>query len=109
MGTAPISAMRREKSGERMILTISAFNRSTTSLGAAAGASTPNHVPMSNGFRPASSIVGTSGSAAERLFVVTTSARSLPLWMCASTGVTVSNDMSICPPSRSVVSGPLPL
>ncbi|MOA61267.1 hypothetical protein D3C78_1863600 [compost metagenome] len=66
MGTAPISAMRREKSGDLMIFTISAFSRATTSLGAAAGASTPNHVPMLNGLMPASSIVGTSGKAAER-------------------------------------------
>ena len=58
---------------------------------------------------PASSRVGTSGSADERLAVVTASARSLPLLMCCSTGVTVSNDIVIWPPSRSVASGPLPL
>ncbi|KAG1368875.1 hypothetical protein G6F59_018767 [Rhizopus arrhizus] len=66
MGTAPISAMRREKSGDWMMATISAFNFVTMSLGTAAGARTPNQVPMLNGFNPASSIVGTSGNAADR-------------------------------------------
>ena len=64
---------------------------------------------MSKPLRPASSSVGTSGSADERLAVVTASARSLPALMCGSTGVMVSNDIVIWPPSRSVVSGPLPL
>ncbi|MNS52612.1 hypothetical protein D3C72_853330 [compost metagenome] len=78
-------------------------------LGVAAGARMPNHVPISKPFRPASSMVGTSGSTLERLAVVTASARSLPALMCGSTGVSVSKDMVTCPPSRSVVSGPLPL
>ena len=79
------------------------------SFGVAAGASTPNQVPMSKPFRPASSSVGTSGSADERLAVVTASARSLPALMCGSTGVIVSKDIVTWPPSRSVASGPLPL
>ena len=49
------------------------------------------------------------GKAAERLFVVTANARSLPALMCDSTGVMVSKDILIWPPSKSVVSGPLPL
>jgi hypothetical protein len=53
--------------------------------------------------------VGTSGSDEDRLAVVTASARSLPALMWGSTGVMVSNDIDTCPPSRSVVSGPLPL
>ncbi|MOA64715.1 hypothetical protein D3C78_1908540 [compost metagenome] len=58
--------MRREKSGDLMMATISAFSFVTMSIGTAAGATTPNHVPMLNGFNPASSIVGTSGNAADR-------------------------------------------
>lgn len=109
IGSAPISAMRARKSGDWITFTISAFRRATVSGGVPAGASTPNQVPMSKPFKPASSSVGTSGSAPERLPVVTASARSLPALMCGSTGVTVSKLIRICPPSRSDDSGPLPL
>ena len=78
IGSAPISAMRFLNSGDWMILTISALSLATMSFGVAAGASTPNQVPMSKPFRPASSSVGTSGSADERLAVVTARALSLP-------------------------------
>ncbi|MNU10124.1 hypothetical protein D3C72_2570980 [compost metagenome] len=64
---------------------------------------------MSKPAKPASCSVGTSGSDEDRLAVVTASARSLPALMWGSTGVMVSNDIDTCPPSRSVVSGPLPL
>ena len=109
MGSAPISAMRLPNSGEWITLTISADRRASTSLGVPAGASTPNQVPMSKSFRPTSASVGTSGRADERRPVLTASARSLPALMWGSTGVMVSKDRVTCPPSRSVVSGPLPL
>ncbi len=48
---------------------------------------------MSKPLSPASSSVGTSGSTDERFAVVTASARSLPAWMCGSTGVMVSKDI----------------
>ena len=104
-----MSSMRLANSGEWMILIISVLRRATMSLGVAAGASTPNQVPMLKSFRPASCSVGTSGSALERVAVVTASGRSLPALMCGSTGVMVSNDIRICLPSRSVAIGPLPL
>ena len=43
--------------------------RTTTSRGVAAGANTPNHATVSKPGRPASAIVGTSGSSAERVSV----------------------------------------
>mgnify|MGYP006179157715 CR=1 FL=1 len=77
-----------------------------------AGASTPNQVPMSKPARPASSSVGTSGSADERWPVLTASARSLPLRTCCSTGVTVSNDIvhvaDIFSTLSAIASAPVP-
>ncbi|SDH74844.1 hypothetical protein SAMN05444748_102305 [Variovorax sp. OV700] len=81
IGSAPIARILSPKSGDLMILTISAFSFATMSFGVPAGASTPTHVPMSKPLSPASSS-GTSGSTAERLAVVTASARSLPPLMC---------------------------
>ena len=79
------------------------------SCGSAAGPKMPYHEVTSKPGSPVSATVGTSGSAGERVAVVTASGRSLPALMCGSTGVMVSNDIRIWPPSRSVASGPLPL
>ena len=66
-----------------------------------AGASSPNHEVASNPLRPAaSSIVGTSGSAAERWRLVTASALSRPPLMCGMAEGRLSNITSMSPAIR---------
>ena len=50
---------------------------------------------------------GISGSAPDRIEVVTASARSFPVLMC-STEVISANIVGTCPPSRSVSAGAAP-
>lgn len=74
-----------------------------------AGAITPNVETTLKSFQPDSATVGTSGSMEIRCDVVTASARSLPaLIICRAAG-TVSAIITTCPPTRSVMTGPLPL
>ena len=52
--------------------------------------------------------VGTSGSASERVAVVTANARSLPALMCSIDAGMSMNMTCTCPPSRSVSAGAAP-
>src|SRR5262245_14486767 len=53
-----------------------------------------------------SPMVGISGSASERIAVVTAKARSLPALMYSIDAAMSVNVTWICPPSRSVIAGP---
>src|SRR5207244_11711175 len=77
-GSAPTVASFSLTSGSLSERLISALSLAITSVGVPAGAKKANQLLMSNPGTPASSIVGTSGVAAERRVVVTASARSLP-------------------------------
>src|SRR2546430_4120987 len=83
--------------------------RLTTSAGNPAGPRMPYHAVESKPFSPASSIVGTSGKAAERESDVTASARILPLFTAPTAGPSDEKSIGICPPIRSVIAGPPPL
>src|SRR5207237_6295991 len=83
--------------------------RATTSCGRPAGPSSPYHAVESKPFRPISSIVGTSGNAAERCSDVTASGRILPLFTAPTAGPSEEKSIGIWPPIRSVIAGPPPL
>jgi hypothetical protein len=83
-GTAPIAANPSRSSGCARIATTSAFSRSTMSRGVPAGATRPCQVSAAKPGSPASAMVGTSGSRAERSGVVTPSTRSRPPRSCGS-------------------------
>src|SRR5262249_23569642 len=71
------------------------------------GATSPTHWLASKpGMNSLS--VGMSGSASERVAVVTANARSLPVLMCPSEVAISVNATWICPPSRSVTAGAAP-
>src|SRR5205814_9880135 len=73
------------------------------------GPSAPYHAVDSKPLLPASSMVGTSGNAAERLSDVTASARILPDFTAPTEGPSDENSIGTCPPIRSVIAGPPPL
>ena len=54
-------------------------------------------------------MVGTPGSEATRVLVVTPMARSAPDLMCAAAGATATTVSCTWPPSTSFISGPMPL
>ena len=54
-------------------------------------------------------MVGTPGSEATRVLVVTPMARSAPDLMCAAAGATATTASCTCPLSTSFISGPMPL
>ena len=53
-------------------------------------------------------MVGSSGSASERMAEVTANARSVPALMCSIAGGVVENTACTCPPIRSVSAGATP-
>ena len=57
---------------------------------------------------PDSATVGTSGKNAERFSVVTAIALSFPLRTCGDTDGALPSAMCTCPPSRSMIPGPMP-
>ena len=59
--------------------------------------------------KPASAMVGTSGSAADRLAPVTASARSLLLVTSGTAGASAPNEIGVCPPRVEVIASPPPL
>ena len=63
-------------------LTVSLYSLSTILRGVFAGRNIPNQNGYSALVNPASEVVGTSGSAAERLKPFTTSAVSVPSFTC---------------------------
>ncbi|MDO9062590.1 MAG: hypothetical protein Q7U92_26695 [Bradyrhizobium sp.] len=54
-------------------------------------------------------MVGTSGSRLERVELVTASARSFPAATLLCEAGIGANAIGMCPPSRSVSAGPVPL
>src|SRR4051794_3495956 len=74
----PASTRRLRASEELRALTISVLRRATIGFGMPAGPNTQNHEVISNPGTPDSAIVGTSGSAAERLLLDTAIARMRP-------------------------------
>ncbi|MCY1202392.1 hypothetical protein D9M72_138780 [compost metagenome] len=73
------------------------------------GAHRPYQVLMSKPGKPDSAMVGTSGNSATRCATVTATARSLPDLMNGVADGIESNMNWICPPTRSVSAGALPL
>ncbi|MNR00373.1 hypothetical protein D3C85_1161430 [compost metagenome] len=73
------------------------------------GADRPNQIVTSKPGRPASAIVGTLGSASERVAPVTPSALTLPVEMYCTWLDTVSNIIEMRPPSKSVNAAAEPL
>ncbi len=69
----------------------------------------PYQAVESKPFSPTSSIVGTSGNAAERCGEVTARGRILPPLTAPTAGPSEVNSIGICPPMRSVIAGPPPL
>ena len=59
--------------------------------------------------QPASAAVGTSGNAAERFGDATAIALIFPAWILPSAGAIVLKASVTWPPTRSLVSGPVPL
>ena len=64
-----------------------------------------NSMPPLN---PACSMVGTSGRIFMRLALVTPSALIAPVRTCGAAVAGLRNPISICPPSRSCITGPAP-
>ena len=83
--------------------------RMTISGGVEAGASKPNQGATAKPARPDSAIVGTFGSAAERLLLVTASPRTRPDWMWLTSEGMLLKTESTLPPIRSVIAGAAPL
>src|SRR5450755_3599552 len=84
-GSAPSLERKLPSSGEVSILPISALSALTISAGIPAGPTMPHQDHRSMPGIPASSRVGTSGSSAVRLALVTASALTSPLWASCST------------------------
>src|SRR5262249_2902362 len=106
-GALPTSPSRAFILGSAGPALISLLSFSTISAGVAFGAPTPNQALAS---KPGtnSSTVGTSGSASERVAVVTASARSLPALIYPIDETVLGNITCTCPPSRSLNAGPAP-
>src|SRR5262245_35990103 len=77
--------------------------------GVPVGASNPCIVSDSWSGKPASASVGASGSAGDRVPVVTASARNLPSCTCGTTGVSTTNAMGVCPARTDWTAGAEPL
>src|SRR6218665_1427364 len=77
--------------------------------GKRAGANTAHHAVGSKWGQPDSLTVGPTGNSGERCRLVSASALSLPAATFDSTDCNGSNITLICPPSRSVIAGALPL
>jgi hypothetical protein len=83
--------------------------RATMSSGVPAGASKPLMVSASWSGMPASAMVGTSGSAAERLAAVTARPRKLPSLMLAIAGGSAVNAIGVWPASVEFTASEAPL
>src|SRR5262249_52573125 len=89
--------------------TISMFSRVTSSGCAPAGNQAPNQLTILKPLKPCSCMVGTSGMPFQRSVPVTASARSLPSCTSGSAIWVPMKNMSMCPPSRSVIAAGVPL
>ena len=79
----------------------SSDSRLTMAGGVRAGANRPPQLSASMAPKPASAMVGTSGSAASRFVLVTASGTILPLLMCGAEVTTKSNIASMLPEVKS--------
>ena len=107
--SAPSDSRRSRRSGMRSTRTMSALSRSIVAAGVAAGTTTPCQVIASKPGTPASEIVGSSGTVAERCAPVTASARSLPALIYGIAEAEVANISWACPAITSVSAGCAPL
>ena len=85
------------------------FEKLARSWGVAAGTTRPNQEVDSTCGRPASAVVGTSGSSGERSRLVMARPLSLPALTWGASTVSVSEARFTSPPSRAVTAGALPL
>src|SRR6266536_1054163 len=80
-----------------------------TGAGVRAGTMSPTQLQYSNPGKPASVIVGTSGSSEERVRPVTASALSLPDFRNGSATAMPENITGTAPDTTSVIAGVVPL
>jgi hypothetical protein len=85
------------------------LSRCWISAGVAAGTTRPYQLSEVTFGRPASAVVGTSGSVGARLALVTARAFSLPLRMWPRSTGTSKMPICTCPPTRSFTAGAAPL
>ena len=81
----------------------------TSARGVLIGTLTPFQPTISISGKPTSVIVGTSGTAGERLGLVIASARSLPLCTCGTAPCAMTNIICTWPASTSVTAEATPL
>src|SRR5262249_35736188 len=105
----PVSSTCFLTSGALYALTISRCRVCITGWGVPAGAKRPFHTIASTPGRPASAVVGTSGSSARRDGPATASARSFPDLMCATITCGTTYAAEMVPDSRSGISALTPL
>src|SRR5215472_1825930 len=108
-GSKPRAHRRSFTSGSDSAATVSRLMRTMMSLGVPAGANRPLMVSASWSGTPASAMVGTSGSAAERFAAVTASARRLPSLMLAIAGGNAVNAIGVWPASVEFTASEAPL
>ena len=108
-GSAPSAMSFARTSGVFRILVTSAFHFAIMAAGVPAGAKSPYHVEMSKPGRPASAIVGNSGTSVDRSAVVTASAFNLPALTWAIALARLSNMNCVSPASSAWVAGAPPL
>src|SRR6266850_4291738 len=107
-GVAEKSCSFFARSGSWTASAIAVESLAAISGGVFGGAATPNQVTDTNPGN-ASDTVGTWGSVGKRPSLVTPSAFSLPLLICGSASLRLTNIMSTCPPIRSVSAAGTPL
>src|SRR4051794_11710042 len=106
MAVKPSAAIFSFISGSAISLMISRLRRAIISFGVPAGTMNANHPSPSISGYPASAIVGTSGSAGDRLGLVTAKPRSLPSFIWGTAGGSDVNAIGVCPPSVEAAAGP---
>src|SRR5258707_13601151 len=79
------------------------------SFGVPFGTTSATQLAPSTSGKPASAIVGVSGSDLLRVFELTASARSLPSLMSGTAGVIAPNDIGVWPAPAEPTAGPPPL
>ena len=112
-GVPPIGVMfRRRKccsvSGFFKTSLMSALSLATIAAGVFGGAASAFQVSERNPLTPASSMVGTSGTAATRSAVVTASIFTFFARYCSRTASIWKNSRSTCPPMRSFTACAVP-
>ncbi len=104
----PMRVICAATSALSVMATISRESRSRIAAGIPAGAITPNQIIISKPGTPASSIVGTSGSAGCRSRADTASGLALPDWMCGTMVPTPSKMIGTSPARKAVITGAEP-